>query len=103
MNVYKPLMIFNIMNSIRILSDSCRNFTKFCVEGMEANEAQLKLHVERSLMHVTALNPIIGYDNAAKIAHYAHKHGKSLREAALRELKLISAEEFDRAISLRNQ
>lgn len=98
MNVYKPLMIYNIMNSIRTLTDCMHNFTSFCVEGMEANEEQLKLHVERSLMHVTALNPIIGYDNAAKIAHHAFKKGLSLKEAAM-ELKLISEEEFDRHIT----
>lgn len=97
MNVYKPLMIFNIMNSIRTLTDCIRNFREFCIEGMEANEDQIQLHVHRSLMHVTALNPVIGYDNAAKIAHYAFKHHKTLKEAAL-ELKLISEEEFDRLI-----
>lgn len=97
MNVYKPLMIYNIMNSIRILSDCIENFRMFCIEGMEANEEEIRRHVEESLMHVTALNPIIGYDNAAKIAHHAFKNRQTLKEAAL-ELKLISAEDFDRVI-----
>lgn len=98
MNVYKPLMIYNIMNSIRTMRDCVHNFTSFCVEGMEANEDQLRTHVERSLMHVTALNPVIGYDKAAQLAHHAYKNGLSLKEAAM-ELKLLSEEEFDRHIN----
>lgn len=95
MNVYKPLMIFNIMNSIRTLTDSILNFSRYCIVGMEAREDQINTHVERSLMQVTALNPLIGYDNASKLAHYAFENNKTLREAAL-ELKLVSAEDFDR-------
>jgi fumarate hydratase class II len=97
MNVYKPLMIYNIMNSIRTLTDCIHNFRCFCIEGMQANEEEIGLHVHRSLMHVTALNPVIGYDNAARIAHHAFKTRKTLKESAM-ELKLISEADFDRLI-----
>jgi fumarate hydratase class II len=97
MNVYKPLMIDNIMNSIRILTDGCTNFRKFLVEGTEPNLAQIKRFVDRSLMLVTALSPVIGYDKASQTAHYALDHDLTLKEAAL-ELKMISAEEFDRIV-----
>ncbi|HSR74947.1 MAG TPA: class II fumarate hydratase [Xanthobacteraceae bacterium] len=97
MNVYKPLMIDNIMNSIRILTDGCTNFRKFLVEGTEPNLAQIKRFVDRSLMLVTALSPVIGYDKASQTAHYALDHDLTLKEAAL-ELKMVSAEEFDRIV-----
>jgi len=97
MNVYKPLMIDNIMNSIRILTDGCVNFRKFLVEGTEPNLAQIKRFVDRSLMLVTALSPVIGYDKASQTAHYALQHDLTLKEAAL-ELKMVSAEEFDRIV-----
>ena len=97
MNVYKPLMIDNIMNSIRILTDGCVNFRKFLVEGTEPNLAQIKRFVDRSLMLVTALSPVIGYDKASQTAHYALDHDLTLKEAAL-ELKMVSAEEFDRIV-----
>jgi fumarate hydratase class II len=97
MNVYKPLMIDNIMNSIRILTDGCVNFRKFLVEGTEPNQAQIKRYVDRSLMLVTALSPVIGYDKASQTAHYALDHDLTLKEAAL-ELKMVSAEEFDRIV-----
>ena len=97
MNVYKPLMIDNIMNSIRIMTDGCVNFRKFLVEGTEPNQAQIKRFVDRSLMLVTALSPVIGYDKASQTAHYALDHDLTLKEAAL-ELKMVSAEEFDRIV-----
>jgi fumarate hydratase class II len=97
MNVYKPLMIDNIMNSIRILTDGCVNFRKFLVEGTEPNLAQIKRFVDRSLMLVTALSPVIGYDKASQTAHYALDHDLTLKEAAL-ELKMVTAEEFDRIV-----
>ncbi len=97
MNVYKPLMIDNIMNSIRILTDGCVNFRKFLVEGTEPNLAQIKRFVDRSLMLVTALSPVIGYDKASQTAHYALEHDLTLKEAAL-ELKMVTAEEFDRIV-----
>ena len=97
MNVYKPLMIDNIMNSIRIMTDGCVNFRKFLVEGTEPNLAQIKRYVDRSLMLVTALSPVIGYDKASQTAHYALDHDLTLKEAAL-ELKMVSAEEFDRIV-----
>jgi fumarate hydratase, class II len=97
MNVYKPLMIDNVMNSIRIMTDGCTNFRKFLVEGTEPNLAQIKRFVDRSLMLVTALSPVIGYDKASQTAHYALDHDLTLKEAAL-ELKMVSAEEFDRIV-----
>lgn len=97
MNVYKPLIIHNIMESIRILSDGMINFRRFLVDGMKPNEKQIAAHVARSLMLVTALSPVIGYDKASQVAHHALDHDLSLREAAL-ELGAISADEFDRIV-----
>ena len=97
MNVYKPLLIFNVMKSIRLMADGCANFRRFLVEGLEPNLEQIKSFVERSLMLVTALSPVIGYDEAARVAHYALEHDLTLREAALR-LGVVSAEEFDRIV-----
>ena len=94
LNVFKPMMIYNILHSITILSDSCRSFTAKCVIGLVANEEKISQHLENSLMLVTALNPHIGYDNAAKIAKEAHKNNLTLRESALR-LGLMSEEQFD--------
>ncbi|MBV8870628.1 MAG: class II fumarate hydratase, partial [Acetobacteraceae bacterium] len=98
MNVYKPLIIHNLMESIRILSDGMTNFRRFLVDGAKPNERQIANFVSRSLMLVTALSPVIGYDNASKIAHYALDHDLSLRDAALR-LGLIDAKEFDRIVN----
>ena len=96
MNVYKPLMIFNITHSITILSDGCTNFRKFLVEGAKPNLKKIKEYVDRSLMLVTALSPVIGYDKASHIAHYAMDNDLTLKEAAL---KLGVAEElFDRVV-----
>jgi fumarate hydratase class II len=97
MNVYKPLMIANLMQSIRILADGCKNFRVFLVEGTVPNTRQLRDYVERSLMLVTALSPVIGYDKASQIAHYANDNNLTLREAAL-ELGLVSDTDFDRIV-----
>jgi fumarate hydratase class II len=94
LNVYKPMMIHNLLHSVRIISDSCRSFSDKCVTGLEANEDNIKAHLENSLMLVTALNPHIGYDNAAKIAKNAHKNGLTLRESAL-ELELLTDQQFE--------
>ena len=94
LNVFKPMMIHNLLHSVRILSDSMRAFRTKCIEGIEPNEGMIKNHLENSLMLVTALNNHIGYDKAAKIAKKAHEEGTTLREAAL-ELGYLSNEEFD--------
>jgi fumarate hydratase, class II len=97
MNVYKPLMIYNITHSITILSDGCANFRKFLVEGTRPNLRKIKEYVERSLMLVTALAPVIGYDKASKIAHYAMDNDLTLKAAALK-LGYVSEAEFDRIV-----
>jgi fumarate hydratase class II len=97
LNVCKPVIIYNVMQSIDLMTDACRGFREFCVEGLEPDHAQIQRHLTNSLMLVTALNPIIGYDNAAKVAKKAHKEGSTLREAAL-ALGLLTAEEFDAAV-----
>jgi fumarate hydratase, class II len=97
MNVYKPLMIFNIMHSITIMADGCTNFRKFLIEGTRPNLTKIKEYVDRSLMLVTALAPVIGYDNASKIAHYALDNGLPLKAAAL-QLGFVTEAEFDRVV-----
>jgi fumarate hydratase, class II len=97
MNVYKPVIIHNIMHSIRIISDGCHNFSRFLVVGMQPNQKQISAFVERSLMLVTALSPIIGYDKASQVAHYALDHDLTLKEAALK-LEYVSADEYDRVV-----
>ena len=97
LNVFKPVIVFNVLNSIRLLADACESFTDHCVAGIEANRQQIKKHLDNSLMLVTALNPHIGYDNAAKIAKTAHKNGTTLREEAI-NLGLLSGEEFDKIV-----
>jgi fumarate hydratase class II len=97
LNVFKPVMIFNLLHSVDLLTDACTNFRRFAVEGLEANREQIDAHVRNSLMLVTALNPHIGYDNAAAIAKHAHKHKTTLKEAAV-ELGHLSDEEFDRLV-----
>lgn len=94
LNVFKPVIIYNVLQSIRLISDSCNSFTKNCVDGIEANTDRIQSLMENSLMLVTALNPHIGYDNAAKIAKKAYADGSTLKEAAL-ELDLLTAEQFD--------
>jgi len=97
MNVYKPLMIYNVTHSITILSDGCTNFRKFLIEGTKPNLKKIQEYVERSLMLVTALSPVIGYDKASKIAHYALDNDLSLKAAALK-LGYVNETEFDRIV-----
>src|SRR5271169_6251994 len=97
MNVYKPLIIQNVTHSLTIMSDGCVNFRKFLIEGTKPNLKKIGEYVERSLMLVTALSPIIGYDKAAKIAHYALDHDLTLKQAALK-LALVTEAEFDRVV-----
>jgi fumarate hydratase, class II len=97
LNVFKPLIIFNVLNSIRLLSDACVSFTDHCVVGIEPNREQIKQHLNQSLMLVTALNPHVGYDNAAKIAKNAFKKNITLKASAL-ELGLLTAEKFDAVV-----
>jgi len=97
MNVYKPLMIYNLMHSITLLTDGCANFRRFLVEGAKANEKKIKDDLDRSLMLVTSLAPIIGYDKASKIAHHAMDKDLSLKAAAL-ELGYVTEAEFDRVV-----
>jgi fumarate hydratase class II len=95
LNVYKPLMIYNFIESAQLIADACRAFTDNCVAGIEPNNTRIKAHLENSLMLVTALNTHIGYEKAAEIAKKAHKEESTLREAAL-ELGYLTEEEFDR-------
>ena len=97
MNVYKPLMIYNITHSIILMTDGCTNFRKFLVEGAEPNRKKIAEYVERSLMLVTALAPVIGYDKASQIAHHASEHDLTLKQAAL-QLGYVSEAEFDRIV-----
>jgi len=97
MNVYKPLIIFNLMHSITILTDGCTNFRKFLVEGTKPNLPKIKEYLDRSLMLVTALAPVIGYDKASQIAHHAMDHDLTLKAAAL-DLGYVTEEEFDRIV-----
>jgi fumarate hydratase class II len=97
MNVYKPLIIFNIAHSITLLSDGCDNFRMHLIAGTEPNRPRIASYVERSLMLVTALSPVIGYDRAAVVAHHAMQHDLTLRQAAL-ALGVVSAAEFDRIV-----
>jgi fumarate hydratase class II len=97
MNVYKPLIIFNITHSITILTDGCTNFRKFLIEGAKPNRKRIAEYVERSLMLVTALSPVIGYDKASKIAHYALDNDLTLKQAALK-LGFVTDDEFDRIV-----
>jgi fumarate hydratase class II len=94
LNVFKPVIVFNVLNSVRLLADACESFQLHCVEGTEVNKDQVKKHLDNSLMLVTALNPHIGYDNAAKIAKAAFENGTTLKEEAIR-LGLVPADKFD--------
>ena len=94
LHVFKPVMIHNVLESVRLLADGCRSFRVHCAEGIEPDRARIAELVARSLMLVTALNPHIGYDKAAAIAKKAHDEGTTLREAAL-ALGFVTAEEFD--------
>ena len=97
LNVFKPVMIFNLLNSIRLLADACASFDEHCAVGIEPNRPVIEEFLKRSLMLVTALNPVIGYDNAAKVAKKAHSEGGTLREAAIK-LGILSGKEFDKAV-----
>jgi fumarate hydratase class II len=97
LNVYKPVLAYCMMHSIRLVADAARSFTEHCVEGIRANEARIRDLMERSLMLVTALAPKIGYDNAAKVAKAAHARGTTLREEAVR-LGFVTAAEFDQLV-----
>ncbi len=101
LNVYKPVIIYNVLQSIRLLADAAESFREHCIEGLQPNPERIAAHVSHSLMLVTALNRFLGYDNAAKIAKAAHTRGTTLREEAVR-LGLLSAEEFDRLVDPRN-
>jgi fumarate hydratase class II len=97
LNVFKPMMIYNLLQSIRLLGDACRSFADNCVAGIEPNRDRIAELLDRSLMLVTALNPEIGYDNAARVAKKAHADGTTLKEAAV-ELGLLTAERFDELV-----
>jgi fumarate hydratase class II len=101
LNVYKPLIISNVLRSVRLLADACESFEEHCARGIEPDHAKIREHVGRSLMLVTALAPRIGYDKAAAIAKKAHKDGTTLKEAAL-ALGYLTAEEFDRDVKPEN-
>ncbi len=98
MNVYKPLIIYNVLHSITILNDCCQSFEKFLVRGMEPNLKRIKTDLDNSLMLVTALSPVIGYDKASEIAHYALDHDLSLKDAALK-LGYVTSEQFDSVVN----
>ncbi len=97
LNVFKPVIIYNLLQSVRLLADACESFEEHCAAGITPIERNLKKHLENSLMLVTALNPHIGYDNAAKIAKKAHHENKTLREVAV-ELGILTAEKFDEIV-----
>ncbi len=97
LNVYKPVMIYNLIQSIYLLSDCTRSFTTYCVQGIEANTQQIEHYLNESLMLVTALNPVIGYDKAATIAKHAFSNQTTLKEACV-DLGYLSADEFDQAV-----
>jgi fumarate hydratase class II len=97
LNVFKPVIVFNVLNSIRLLSDAMESFTDNCLLGIEANTKAIKNHLDNSLMLVTALNPHIGYDKSAQIAKTAHKNGTTLKEEAIK-LGFMTAEQFDKAV-----
>ena len=97
LNVFKPLIIHNILQSIKIMSDSTKSFAKYCVSGIKADKKRIKELLDNSLMLVTALAPHIGYDNAVKISKKAYKENITLKEAAIK-LKLISSKKFDELI-----
>jgi fumarate hydratase class II len=97
LNVFKPVIVHNVLQSVRLLADACESFEKHCARGIEPDRERIRQHVERSLMLVTALAPVIGYDRAAEIAKNAHREGCTLREAAL-ALGYVTADEFDRHV-----
>ena len=101
LNVFKPVMIYNFLQSTRLLADSCTMFEKYCACGIEPNKEKIKYFVDNTLMLVTALNPYIGYDKAAKISKNAHHKGLSLKQSAI-ELGILTEEEFDKYVRPEN-
>ena len=101
LNVFKPLIIRNVLQSIRLLSDSCNSFNNYCVKGIQANVEKLNFNKTESLMLVTALNSKIGYDKAAQIAKKAYKDGSNLKQAAI-QLGYLTSEEFDEWVNPEN-
>jgi fumarate hydratase class II len=101
LNVFKPVMIYNLLQSIKLISDSCISFDNHCAEGIEPNRGKIEEHLNSSLMLVTALNSHIGYDNAAKVAKKAHEENLTLKQSAV-ALKLLTAEEFDEKVQPKN-
>jgi fumarate hydratase class II len=97
MNVYKPLIIFNVTHSIALLSDGCTNFRKYLVEGTKPNLKKIQQYVDESLMLVTALSPVIGYDKASLIAHHAMANDLTLKQSALK-LGFVTEDEFNRVV-----
>ena len=97
MNVYKPLMIYNVIHSITLLNDGCVSFDKYLIRGTKPNLKRIKKDLDESLMLVTALSPVIGYDKASEIAHYAMDHDLSLKEAALK-LKYVTEQQFNQLV-----
>jgi fumarate hydratase, class II len=97
LNVFKPVMIHNFLHSVRLLHDATHSFVEYCISGIEINREKIDEYVKGSLMLVTALNPHIGYDKAAKVAKNAHRKGISLRESAV-ELGFLTGEEFDKYV-----
>jgi fumarate hydratase class II len=101
LNVFKPLIIYNVLQSIKLISDACNSFTEHCVTGIQPFTENIRKHLNNSLMLVTSLNPYIGYDNAAKVAKKAYKENKTLKEAAV-ELGLLTEEKFDEIVKPEN-
>ncbi len=97
LNVFKPVMIYNLLQSIRLLGDACRSFNEHCISGIKPDRTQIEAHLKNSLMLVTALNPHIGYDNAAKVAKKAYQENTTLKEAVV-ALKLLTPDEFDKKV-----
>jgi fumarate hydratase, class II len=97
LNVFKPLIIHNILQSIHIMSDSSSSFAKYCVKGLKADKKKIKSYLDNSLMIVTALSPKVGYDNAAKIAKQAYKNGTTLKEEAIKS-GLVKEKEYDKIV-----
>ncbi len=97
LNVFKPLIIHNVLQSVRLLADGCESFEEHCARGIEPNRDRIRQHLERSLMLVTALTPILGYDRAAEIAKKAHREGLTLKAAAV-TMGYLTAEEFERYV-----
>ena len=101
LNVFKPVIIYNILQSIRLLSDGISSFSKKCIDGLNINQDQMKKNLDNSFMSATVLNPYIGYKNVEKIVQFAYKNNLTLKESAL-ELKLLNEEEFDKYMIIEN-